>query len=72
MARTVAQIDAEIEALRQRKALGVSQDQYADHQVTFRSVREIDQTIAALEAEKSGLAGTARPKTFLGWASKGL
>jgi hypothetical protein len=65
MAFTQAQIDA----LQAAIAQGVLTVQFADRTVTYRSLREMRDTLAMMEAD---VATTSRPRAYGAWSSKGM
>jgi hypothetical protein len=65
----MAWTQAEIDALKSAIAQGVLSVKYADREVTYRSLREMRDTLALMQAE---VTPTTRPKQFLLYAKKGL
>ena len=72
MARTAAEIQAEIDTLRRAKSSGTLSVSYGDRSLTYRSLYELNSTLKDLEAELAGLTGTARIRSVAFMTGKGL
>lgn len=65
MARTQAEIEADIARLEKARANPASEVQYGSDRVKMRTVAEIDSVLAQLRGELSVLTGTkGRPRAF--------
>ena len=60
---------AQINALHTAIAQGVLTVQFADRTITYRSLREMRDTLAMMESD---VATAARPRAYRAWSDKGL
>lgn len=68
---TTAQLEARLEALKTMRDTGVLTVQHGDQQISYRTLRELERIIAALEAEIAGTT-TRRSLRYLYQSGKGL
>lgn len=71
MPRTLAQIQADIDALRAIASQGVTRTAFADRSVEYRSLADLQAMIDVLETQKAAMTSTRRPKQYYGYSSKG-
>jgi len=72
MARTVAQIDAELEQLRALRASGEQSVRHRDGTaITNQPLSEIEKSIARLEAERDRLANGGRRRRIVRFYQRG-
>lgn len=72
MARTVAIIQAEIDALKAARATGALRVRFREREVEYRSMKDINDAIAALERELDELNGVTPIRHFHFLATKGI
>lgn len=60
------------DALKAAIARGEQSVRYADREVTYRSIAEMLQALAKIEAEIDAAAATTRPRQYYGVSSKGV
>lgn len=58
MARTIAEVQAELDALRAARAKGVLEVEFGDQRTRFGDAEDLARRESALEAELAGLKGT--------------
>lgn len=70
---TTAELQTRLDALKKARDTGVLTAKQGDNLTTFRSLSEIERTIAALEAEIASASGTPRRRVRYAYqSSKGL
>jgi hypothetical protein len=67
----VAFTQADADALRVAIAKGEKSVTYADRSVAYRSVEEMRQALAMVEADLAAATTPARPRQWIGTSSKG-
>lgn len=66
-------VAAQLAAIKAARATGAKRVRYADREIEYRSLAEMNTAIAALEAELIQIdQGRARKRTFLTTTQKGL
>lgn len=71
MARTLTQVELEIDNLRANLAKGILRSRHGDVEITYQNVTEMRSYLRELEAELAGLSGT-RVKQVRFLTRKGL
>lgn len=66
-------LQADVDALKVSIAKGEKSVSFGDRRVDYRSLDEMRQALAMIQAEVNAAAGTPRPKQFLAYqAGKGI